>query len=107
MPLPIIPLPLLGTGVWGKVKERVRERDKLRKQNSEPPKIMEPCETFCIHSQPVSPEILFNQTPALGPKVLNLLSLRYNKTRSCLQNKSVDIIKRRAQEFLFSHFYDT
>ncbi len=74
MPLPIIPLPLLRTGEWGKVKERVRERDKLRKQNSGIPKIMESCETFSIRSArgtPLSPELcllFFNQNPALGPE---------------------------------------
>ncbi len=67
MPLPIIPLPLLGTGEQGKVKERVRERDKLRKQNSGILKIMESCETFSIRfaqGTPLSPE----------PWVLKLLS---------------------------------
>lgn len=60
MPLPIIPLPLLRTGEWGKVKERVRERDKLRKQNSGILKIMESCETFTIRSAwgtSLSPEL--------------------------------------------------
>lgn len=90
MPLPIIPLPLLRTGERGKVKERVRERDKLGKQNSGILKIMESCETFSIYSAreaPPSPELFFfNHNPALGPRALKLLSGNYCKMLFCLQN---------------------
>jgi len=88
------------------VKERVRERDKLGKQNSGILKIMESCESFSLHSAreaAPSPELFFffNNNPALGPRALKLLSGNYCKMLFCQQNlfNSGCVFERPAREF--------